>query len=74
MPLTLPCALGRVNISSYRYYLKLLLECTVQHEMKIKKGKETNGVSVILPNNLMDYFVLLCGLAIEYKNWLGKEN
>ena len=47
MPLTLPCALGRVNISSYRYYLKLLLECTIQHEMKIKKGKETNGVSAL---------------------------
>ena len=29
--------------------------------------------SFILPNNLMDYFVLLCGLVIEYKNWRGKR-
>ena len=42
MPLTLPCDLGRVNVSSYRYYFKLLLAGTVQYEMKIKKGKETN--------------------------------
>ena len=42
MPLTLPCALGRVNVSSYWDYFKLLLACTIQHKMKIKKGKETN--------------------------------
>ena len=31
------------------------------------------GFSIILLNNLMDYFVFLCGLATEYKNWLCKR-